>query len=187
MLLNIYLISHPIIKILSNSITYLNNNQTINEYNYKYLGLFLIYEIMRKHISLKSIYINKISYIKEISILDSNIEYYIITNLLNTHYIIGDIKILIPNINIINITNNIESMNDQIKEQINYLNKNKKIIILDNILDQSWTMILISNLINELNINTNSINIACLACYNQILDNIGQKYPQLNIYTTKII
>ena len=105
MLLNIYILSHPIIKLLSPSITKLNNNEEINHENIKYIGLFLIYEITRKYIILESIYIKKIFYIQEIHLPKKNEEYYIITDLVKTYKIVGEVQNLIPNLKIVHINN----------------------------------------------------------------------------------
>nr|YP_009295228.1 uracil phosphoribosyltransferase [Dasya binghamiae]AOH77240.1 uracil phosphoribosyltransferase [Dasya binghamiae] len=187
MLLNIYLISHPIIKLLSRSIITSQINQEKYDYNSKYIGLFLMYEIMRKYIKIKPIYIKQISYTKEIYMLNKNQEYYVITNLLNTYQTIGELQILIPNIKILHIDNNKQLFDINIIKKINTLNKNIHIIIFDNILQKSWIIELIEQLTNENNIYITDIHIACIACYNQLLEKLGQKYPSLNLYTTKII
>lgn len=190
MLLNIYLISHPIIKLLSNSLISSNINQENNyyvDYHNKYIGLFLIYETMRKYIDIKSIYVKKIFYFKEIHLLNNKKEYYIITNLLNTSHIIGELKILIPNIKIINIDYSKNKLNINIIKQINPSNKNQDIIIFTNILSENWINELINDLTISSNISTKNMHIACIACYHQILEKLGKQYPHLNVYTTKII
>nr|QCI05939.1 hypothetical protein [Dasysiphonia japonica] len=187
MLLNIYILSHPIIKLLSPSITQLNTNEEINHDNIKYIGIFLIYEITRKYISLESIYIKKIFYIQEIHLPNKNEEYYIITDLVKTYKIIGEIQNLIPNIKILHINNQRSLSEINIKEENNCLNQNKHIIIFENIITTNLIINLIEQLNNKNNIKIKNIHITCIACYNQVLDELGQRYPQLNLYTTKII
>nr|YP_009332614.1 hypothetical protein [Membranoptera weeksiae]AHZ94628.1 hypothetical protein [Membranoptera weeksiae] len=187
MLLNIYLISHPIIKLLSESFIYKGINEAQNNYKYKYISLFLFYEMMRKHLQIKIIYIKRISYVQIFYMLESNKEYYIITNLLNTYNVIGEIKILMPNIKILHINNQTQSLSQELNDIKYSINKMKKIIILENILYQSSIIELITFLIKEHKIYIENIHIVCIACYNQILDQLGKKYPQLNIYTTQII
>nr|YP_010155939.1 uracil phosphoribosyltransferase [Cumathamnion serrulatum]QQY85326.1 uracil phosphoribosyltransferase [Cumathamnion serrulatum] len=187
MLLNIYLISHPIIKLLSKSFISTQINETQNNYKYKYISLFLFYEMMRKYLQIKIIYVKKVSYIETFYLLESNKEYYIITNLLNTYNAIGEIKILMPNITILNINSQAQLLYRDIKGINKSTNKMKRIIILENILDQQSIIELITILIKENNIYIENIHIICITCYNQILDKLGKKYPKLNIYTTQII
>nr|YP_009391338.1 uracil phosphoribosyltransferase [Dipterocladia arabiensis]ARW59482.1 uracil phosphoribosyltransferase [Dipterocladia arabiensis] len=190
MLLNIYLVSHPIIKLLSNSIITPKINQKHTyylDYNHKYIGLFLIYETMRKYIDIQSMYVKKISYLQEINLLNNKKEYYIITNLVNTYHAIGDLQILIPNIKIINIDYNKQILKNKIEQEINPINKNQNIIIFTNILDENWTIELINYLITIKNITPKDIHLTCITCYNRILEILGKKHPNLNVYTTKII
>nr|YP_009391544.1 uracil phosphoribosyltransferase [Platysiphonia delicata]ARW59688.1 uracil phosphoribosyltransferase [Platysiphonia delicata] len=177
MLLNIYLISHPLIKTLSNSITDFNENKNYNHNKYKYLGLFLFYEMFRKHINIYKIYIKAISNIKQVNLLSSKKDYYIITDLLNTYNVIGEIKSLVPEIQVLNY-----------KQEIKF-NKNelsKQIILLEILLDNKKIIDLISLLIEEYNINENDILVACIASKNEVLKKMGEMFPNLKIYTTKI-
>lgn len=188
MQLNIYLISHPIIKILSNSI--IQNNVNIHNKNeQRYLGLFLIYEIMRRYIDVKNIYIKQIFHSKIVYRLNSNKKHYIITNLSNTYSIIGKITFVIPNFHIIDI--DYFNWNNHVLNKLNVIlndkKRQKRFIIFENILVQNNIIQLIENLNNKIKVNIKEINIACLACNQQILNKISQKYPKLNIYTTKII
>ena len=177
MLLNIYLISHPLIKTLSNSITNYSQSKNYNEYQYKYLGLFLLYEMLTEHIKVYKIYIKKISSVKQINVLNSNKEYYIITDLLDTYTIIGEIKSLVPEIQILSL-----------KQEINLSQNNlsKQIILLEILLDNTKIINLINLLIKEHNINDTNILVACIASKNEVLKKIGKIFPNLKIYTTKI-
>nr|QCI08078.1 hypothetical protein [Plumaria plumosa] len=186
MQLNIYLISHPIIKFLSDSIIYSQDNSiTKNKYSH-HIGLLLIYEIMRKWTRIRNIYIKKLSYIQELSLLNSNQRYYIFTNLSQTYQIVTEIESLLPNIQIIHAEYNKHISYPSNMIFSDFQKKNIKIIILERILYQDY----IVKLIQELNINKkiplDQINIACISCYKPILDIIGKAYPELNIYTTKI-
>ena len=189
MRLNIYIISHPIIKLLSNSIIYTKNDYSYL-YHYKYIGLLLIYEIMRKYLIIQSVYIKKVYYIRQIYQIGLKERYYIITDIVKTYNIITDIKLLMPDIEIININNNNTSQHfldlENIKE-LSLINYNKNVIILDSVLYESTFIDLITYIIKNTTISINNIQIACLACYNELLDKLGYEYPNLNVYTTKII
>lgn len=188
MQLNIYILSHPIIKLLSNSIHININQQQKNNYLYRYLGTFLIYEIIRGYLHTKPIYIKQILHTKQMNILDQNTNYYIITDLTHTFNLIGDIKIILPSIKILNINNTKqENFQDTLKELDNHPHINKHIIILEILLSEIWIIRLIQSLRDDYKIPIKDIHITSLACYNQILEQLGKKYPKVNIYTTKII
>lgn len=182
MALNIYIISHPILKLFTNTIIY--NQINTNTSQEKYIGLILIYEMIRKYIKVKQIYIKYINYIREINIIQPDQTYYIFTNLINTYNMIADIKILLPNIKIINFEENI---NKSFKNKTKDINKKANIIILDIILNKSSCIDLIKYLQIEINIPLHNINICCIKCYNDILEKLGTQYPKLNIYTAQII
>nr|YP_009391954.1 uracil phosphoribosyltransferase [Acrosorium ciliolatum]ARW60098.1 uracil phosphoribosyltransferase [Acrosorium ciliolatum] len=179
--LNIYIISHPIIKLLTNSFI---NNTIQYEYTYKYIGFILIYEILRKYIKIKQIHIKCIYYTQIINILDKSETYYIFTDLVNTYHMITDIKILLPNIKIINFE---EKINLSLKEKIKNINRNNNILILEMNLNKYSTIELITQLQKEADISLNKITIGCIKCNNDILEKLGIQYPKLNIYTTQII
>nr|QCI04796.1 hypothetical protein [Bornetia secundiflora] len=191
MQLNIYLISHPIIKLLSSSIVSSNTEKLIAINQYKNLGLLLIYEITRKYIQIQTIYIKNINTYKEISLLKPYQHYYIFTNLQDTYKMLSEIELIVPNIQIFDIEyKNISAIqNDQnlINNFIHYEQTNTQIIILDNVLKESHIIQLIKYLNLYKAIPISRIHIACIACYNHILNIIGMQYPELKIYTTKII
>jgi len=182
MQLNVYLISHPIFKILS------GNEEQKNNYQKKYIGLFLIYEILRKEINILTIYIRKINKYNNFYKISKSQEYYIITNLNNTASIIGEIELCIPQVNIIHINNvNKNTLTDMLKITPHNLNKNRKFIIFDTTLNLNYITKITQFLVNEVHININNIVIGTFFCNNSILNHIGQEYPQLSVYTTKII
>nr|YP_009392994.1 uracil phosphoribosyltransferase [Caloglossa intermedia]ARW61556.1 uracil phosphoribosyltransferase [Caloglossa intermedia] len=191
MRLNIYLISHPIIKILSNSSKYQTTDTSSNEQiRQKYLGFLLFYEIMRKNFYTRTVYIKQISDSKTVFMPDPQKQNYIITNLLDTYSIVSKITEIIPNLNIINISQPdiSQETTGKIQEILKYNRKfEKKIVIFETTLIQNYTTHLIEFLINKLKISIKEIDIACLICSHQVLNKISQKYPQLNIYTTRIM
>lgn len=188
MKLNIYLISHPIIKILSNPYTINNNDIYTNQK--KHLTLLLFYEIMRKNLNFKTIHIRQILSLKTIHLPDFHQRNCIITNLSDTYFLISEIQEIIPNLHIINIDTLSASYdaNNRIKEilRCNQMTKNK-VTIFETILIQNNILQLIEFLTSKLQISIKEVNIACLTCSNQVLKKISEKYPQLNIYTTNIM
>nr|QCI08536.1 hypothetical protein [Spermothamnion repens] len=187
MQLNIYLISHPIIKLLSQTIINNQANEAIMTNSYKQIGLFLTYETTRKWIKIHNIYLKKFNKIQQMTLLDPNRKYYIFTKLSNTYKMLVDIQLFLPNMTIIDTVyeNNIVLKNKKINHLFDKTSKEIKIIIFDNILQESYAIQLIKYL-NQY-INTKDIYITCISCYEKTLHIIGQSYPELQIYTTKII
>nr|ARW69426.1 uracil phosphoribosyltransferase [Polysiphonia sp.] len=182
MKLNIYKISHPIIKTMLSKI-----DQTNQQYYYKYIGLLFIYEILRKHIDVKRIYIKQINETKYLDIINKNNKHFILTDLSCTYDMISDIRTMLPSINIVNI--NYQNI-DHTKESINDLNVNlsqDKIIILEKVTRNDKIINLINYLNNKKNIDTANINVSSIISCEKILNKIGSQYPKLKVYTTKIL
>lgn len=185
MTLNIYTISHPIIQLLANSIINKTQSYHVYENNYKYLGFLFIYEILRKHIITTSLYIPNIYATKHFYLVNPKTKLYILTDLSTNYKMITDIKIIIPNIEIIHIeyTNN-ETMNNVEKIITDYLKI--KIFILDEDIKNEKIIKLIEKLkFNKIPLQ--NVCITCITCYERILHKLNNIYPKLKIYTTKII
>nr|WCH55428.1 hypothetical protein [Hypnea brasiliensis] len=191
MTLNIYIISHPIISTLSSQIIYsIQENHKINESIYNEMNFLLIYELLRKWIKVKNIYIKNIYYIREISIFHPQESYTLFVNLEKCYNIINNLKILIPKLSIVHTyTYKDENDNTKIYYNSNQEKKltNSKIIIVETILNNSSIINFVNKLINQYKINITSIKIICIACNNKVLELINKKYSNLEIYTTKII
>nr|YP_010619760.1 hypothetical protein orf186 [Tayloriella tenebrosa]WAX03773.1 hypothetical protein orf186 [Tayloriella tenebrosa] len=182
MKLNIYEISHPIIKTLLDN---LNINK--KEQNYRYIGFLFIYEIFRKYIDINKIYIKQVKNIKLIHAINNNKKYLILTNILNTYDMINDIKIVVPEVNIINV--NYES-NDKIEESLKNLTIDlqiSKILIIEKIINDDKIIKLIKYLKKQKNLHSKDINIGCIISKEKTLNQMGNHYPELKVYTTKII
>nr|QVY57956.1 uracil phosphoribosyltransferase or UMP pyrophosphorylase [Betaphycus gelatinus] len=190
MQLNIYLISHPIIHKLSTQLIYsIKNKNNINIYNYAELNLFLIYEVLRRLIQTKTIYINNIDYIEEICIFNPQDSYLFLTNIEDCGDITSYLKTIMPRLSLVHI-----NLNKKHYINKNYLNENiinlsnkQKIIVMEKFLNSYSIIQLIDYLIYNVKIKSNKIKLICITCTNNILDIINNKYPSLEIYTTKII
>nr|YP_009295580.1 uracil phosphoribosyltransferase or UMP pyrophosphorylase [Mastocarpus papillatus]AOL58064.1 uracil phosphoribosyltransferase or UMP pyrophosphorylase [Mastocarpus papillatus] len=185
--LNVYLVSHPIIKKLSNHIIYTKfTGEQIYKYNTKLLGILLIYEIIRKWIKIHNIYIKNIDLTKEISIFDSKESYLVIANLMECHEFISDINIIAPKVFLQHINFNIEIRNCYIDNDIINTIKEQKIIIIERFLNNDSIIKLLDYLLLEKNVNINQIKIMCITCTNNICEHLGNRYKSLKIYTTRI-
>nr|YP_010902577.1 hypothetical protein REP52_pgp005 [Hypnea nidifica]WCH54432.1 hypothetical protein [Hypnea nidifica] len=187
--LNIYIISHPIISTLSSQIIYQKNDKTHRSI-YNEMNFLLIYELLRKWITVKKIYIKNVDYIKEISIFNPKESYTLFANLEKCCNIIDHLKTLIPKLSIVHTD---IYQDENYNTRIYYNSKkekkltNSRIIIIEKILNNNSIINFINELINKYNIKITSIKIICIACNNKVLELINKKYSNLEIYTTKII
>nr|YP_009398353.1 uracil phosphoribosyltransferase [Thaumatella adunca]ARW67539.1 uracil phosphoribosyltransferase [Thaumatella adunca] len=188
MSLNIYHISHPIIQILSTYISNQRNNDKFSyEYYYRYTGFLLIYETLRKYIKLEAIYIKQLYSVKNLNVLNPKNKYLICTNISQTYHIITDIKSIVPNIKILNINykdnKNIKNSIDEMKISL----KDTKIFIVEKKTNDENILNLIQYLKDEKHISLSNINLTSIFINHQTLNKLGSKYPELKVYTTKII
>nr|QVY58362.1 uracil phosphoribosyltransferase or UMP pyrophosphorylase [Kappaphycus striatus] len=190
MQLNVYLISHPIINKLSTQIMYSTKSKNyVNTYIYSQLNLFLIYEVLRKLVQTKKIYIKNIDYIEEIYIFNPKESYILLTNLENCGDIILYLKTIVPQLSLIHINLNKKQyinknyLNDNIKN----LEEKQKIVVIEQFLDNHSIIPLIDYLIYNIRIKSKTIKLICITCTNNILSIMNNRYPSLEIYTTKII
>nr|YP_009244361.1 uracil phosphoribosyltransferase or UMP pyrophosphorylase [Gelidium vagum]AMK96603.1 uracil phosphoribosyltransferase or UMP pyrophosphorylase [Gelidium vagum] len=178
MQLNIYLLNHPFIQVLSNYITEKEkHNNFIYYLKSQQLGSFLIYEVLRKCMHLKDVYIKKINYIQEIKVNYPLQSYSIISDLTTSHHIITNAAKLLP-------YTTFECINN-INDKVSYKN-NEKIIFFEKFLCNYKAIKSIDYLVKNKKININQMKVACIICNNKVLSQIGEKYPRLEIYTTKI-
>nr|YP_009396907.1 uracil phosphoribosyltransferase [Ophidocladus simpliciusculus]ARW66093.1 uracil phosphoribosyltransferase [Ophidocladus simpliciusculus] len=183
MQLNIYTISHPILKVLSNSIINENKNEYMYINHYRYIGFLLLYEILRKYINLQTVYIKSLYLTKTFDILQQNNNYTILTNTSKTYPMITDIQSIMPKINIIHINYDTE---ENIKISIDKIS-NQHIFILEPILKDTTIIKLIRHLDKIQHVSLKRLHILCIASYNTALKSLGETYPKLKIYTTKIV
>nr|YP_009546623.1 uracil phosphoribosyltransferase or UMP pyrophosphorylase [Gelidium kathyanniae]AYO27971.1 uracil phosphoribosyltransferase or UMP pyrophosphorylase [Gelidium kathyanniae] len=178
MQLNIYLLTHPFIQALSN---YIVEQEEQNNFIYylksQQLGSFLIYEVIRKWLNLQNVYIKKINYIQQLKVNYPLESYSIISDLTTSHHIITNAAKLLPYTTFKEIKH--------IDKQVNY-RKDEKIIFFEKSLCNYNTIKSIDYLIEHKHISINQMKVACIICNNKVLDQIGKKYPRLEIYTTKI-
>lgn len=186
MQLNIYNISHPIIKILSSLTRQEKENIILSSYYHKQIGLLLIYEVLRKHITIHEIYIKSLYSTKLFNVISKEKKYIIFTNLRDNYNMVSEIQMLISNIKIIDISYNNRTGKD--KDIYKIINSAKYLEIF--ILMRELRTIKIIDIIQEIklqnNISTDNIQIISIIAYQDILTRLSYHYPQLKIYTTKI-
>lgn len=185
MKLNIYVISHPIIQIFKQNIDKNNKKQSIEDNNESKIILFLIYEILRKLIKITNIYVHKLNYIKQISIMDYQQKNYIITNIVDNFNLLAIIYNTFPQINITHC--NINKNEKWYKKNKHNLNQKTNIIIIEKFLVEDNIINIIQDATNDIKITERQITIACITCTNQILEKISKYYNNITLYTTGII
>nr|YP_009510947.1 hypothetical protein [Gracilaria gracilis]AXI96620.1 hypothetical protein [Gracilaria gracilis] len=181
--LNIHTLIHPTIQQLAYEIIYQKSHHKLeHRNNEKTLGMLIFYETLRKWLKIDNIYIKKVDMLQESYLSNQFDKYLIITNIIECYNILADIERILPESNLQHI-----DLNDI--NRINYHKKLKeyKIIIFEKFL-KNYAIIEIINYLQRNNkINLNDVKIICLTCSNNILKYLAKKYPQLNIYTIKII
>ena len=189
MKLNIYKISHPIIQLLSNASSIDNKNNILSKYYCKNLGLFFMYEILRKHIKINTIYIKSLYSTRQLKLINYNEKYLIATDLSNTYEIVSDIKTLLPNIDIMNINYNNLLSNSEVSKSLKEQEqrKNTKIFIVEKELSSINIMNTIKHLILKKEVDIENINIACITSEHSELKQLGNRYPNVKVYTTEIV
>lgn len=185
--LNIYTFSHPIIQLLTNSIINKEPNKSLYQFNYQYIGLLLMYEILRNHIETKILYVKYLNFTQDYHLIDSKKKLYILTDLSKTYQMTTKINILLPQIKIEHIDyQNLDMLNKTINK-FNLNNNNNMFFILEKTLKSEKIMIIIKYLIKHTPLSLKNISICCTICSHEILNKLGKLYPSLQIYTTKII
>nr|YP_010199086.1 hypothetical protein LK147_pgp005 [Hydropuntia urvillei]UAD88535.1 hypothetical protein [Hydropuntia urvillei] len=184
MRLNIHIIIHPIIQKLTYKIIYQKSSKNPeNIDNEKILGMLILYEILRKWLKINNIYIKKFNVLQEKYFTNHLNKYLIISNIIENYNILSYIDKILPKNNLTHV---------DYDKKINLYNCKKelqehKIIIFEKYI-KNYKMIKMIKYLNENNkIKLANIIIVCLTCSNKVLNYIAQKYPKLNIYTTKII
>lgn len=193
MQLNIYLISHPIIQKLASDVVYANQLGRTNTYNNKYkkLGLLMIYEVLRKVIQTNHIYIKKINHIKEVCVFNRKESYIIMTDIADSYNMITDAINLFPQVYIQNLSldkdHNIHNNKEIYNTIQSQYNNNTKIFLIQSNLESYSSIKILDFLILNIKIEIEAITLICITCHNRIIEKIGKRYPNLNIYTSKIM
>lgn len=190
MKLNIYTISHPITQLLYSNIQNRNFQSHTQNYTWKQLGLFLIYETTRNWIKIYKLKIKQINTIKEFKILDPKESYLIIANVTIDLGVVQEARDILPKCTISLIDFNKNNSSFLIDSNFSYIPEkidlSTKIIIIKKYIDIEYFFKLMDYLTNVKKINISQIRLICIICEDSKLINISQKYPQLTIFTIQI-
>nr|YP_009395483.1 uracil phosphoribosyltransferase [Polysiphonia infestans]ARW64463.1 uracil phosphoribosyltransferase [Polysiphonia infestans] len=186
MQLRIYKISHPLIKLMLGRINTECISNIDREYCERYMGFLIIYEILRKSIILKRIYIGLLGGTKEIEITDNKTKNIILTNTSETYSMITEIKCIISNLEVIHLEYDNEIRIENYIKNNSTMNKSSCILILEKITKDYQIMNLLDYLISTENITQNQISIGNIFSKSEVLKKISKRYPELKIYTTQV-
>nr|YP_007947884.1 hypothetical protein 198 [Neoporphyra haitanensis]AGG37133.1 hypothetical protein 198 [Neoporphyra haitanensis] len=177
MQLKINIASHPLIQhwagILENS----NNPGTILRTACSELGKWITYEIMREWLVTETI---ELKTNINVNLINSHYKYIIVIIMPYGFILAEGARALLPTANIAlvnsnNIVNNVPAQ----------LNSFTKILILDLFLDEAIITPVLKDLEKKGAI-LNNIKIACLECRTSQLNQLGNNWSKLEIYTTKV-
>nr|UAD85696.1 hypothetical protein [Gracilaria edulis] len=184
MKLNIHVIIHPIIQQLAYKLIYTKSQKNSQNYDdEKTLGMLIMYEIFRKWLTTNNIYIKKVDILQEKLLSNELNRYLIISNIIENHNILSNIKKILPQTDFKHISlekkNKLYNWNPKISM--------KKIIIFEKFLQDYKIMTTIKNLEEKNKINLTNVKVVCITCNSKILYYIARRYPKINVYTTKIV
>nr|YP_009313400.1 Uracil phosphoribosyltransferase [Dichotomaria marginata]SCW21654.1 Uracil phosphoribosyltransferase [Dichotomaria marginata] len=190
MAFNIYTVKHPLVLNWTSTLNNLDiESQSIkNEIRHK-IGISLVYEAMRKAIKIQNLYIKNLDYIHDIHFV-CNSPINIICPDFNLYQLFKHhLEYFIPNVLIYPIIlcsdqQIIDMTSPHIKK--NYENINKNLLILEEYLEaKKITTIL--NYISKKHKDTKNIQICATITSAKEIQKLSKIYPQLHIYTTKLI
>ena len=187
--LNIYTINHPTISSLTSYTcnTKINIIEKRNILNQIYFAL--LYEATRKSIKLLNLYINKLNFISEIALLPKEISYIILSEIYISYILSKNIYDIIPKAIILpfdlDLVKNNQDPKIVIPNKLNLFKSNSQVFIIQQDLNADIIFkILNSSILSKVPIK--QVQIICIFCSIDTLQQISQKYINLNIYTTKI-
>ena len=133
MQLQIYQISHPLIKLISERINSKYISHTDKKQCEKYAGFLIIYEIFRKYIYIGNIYVKLTEGTKIVKTIDNNKKCILLTNISSTYNMLTDITSITSNLELRHVDYENKSNIRNYIEDINSDNENTNIFIIEKI------------------------------------------------------
>lgn len=189
MKLHVHHLSHPLIQNLYNITSELITPNNIIVQANKHLGLFMIYETVRKLVKVYHLSIKQIKSSKEIVLIDPKDSYTIVFNDLKCLSMFQEMQLLLPKINLELIQNHdIESI-VRIDSILDGLSPHSKIIIVNYNINIQYIESIINLFTKKNTVKTHKISIICIKCTTAQLLQLSENklYKDLTIYTAKII
>jgi uracil phosphoribosyltransferase len=188
MSLNIYTIKHPLVLnwtscLLNTPVKEFEKFELIHK-----IGLALIYESTRRSINTVNLYVKKLDYLQDIHLRSSKFLYTVIIEIYLSQVLSKDILSLIPNTRLCSISisspNYLQEVYTDLQSASEH--RDKSIVVIVESLNQHQ-IIPIIEMVKKVQGSLDNLQICCLTCSSEALQDLGAKYTYLNIYTTKII
>lgn len=185
MSLSIYTIKHPLVISWANCLSQ-EEITTFEEFDLiQKIVLALVYEATRKFLHIHQLYLQKLTYLEKISILDNKFSYCIITDIYFSQITGKKILSLLPQSQIWHLPltdDNIKNLYNQYRE----IKSGIKIIIVQELLNIE-IIVETMELLLDWNISEQDLRICCMSCSSKTLTTISSKHPNLSIYTINIV
>nr|BED43141.1 hypothetical protein [Pyropia sp. Myanmar_A]BED43338.1 hypothetical protein [Pyropia sp. Myanmar_B]BED43535.1 hypothetical protein [Pyropia sp. Myanmar_C] len=177
MQLQINIASHPLIQHWAGILENNNNPGTVLRTACSELGKWITYEIMRDWLATETLKTKKDT---TVNIIDSHYKYIIVIVMPYGFILAEGARALLPTASI-----KLVNKNKIINDVPNQLNSFTKILVLDLFLDETIITPILKEYIQK-GANLGNIKIACLECGTSQLNQLGQNWSKLEVYTTKI-
>jgi uracil phosphoribosyltransferase len=190
--LNIYTINHPLVRVWTSY--FCNTNMHISaeeiiEIIHK-IGIVLIYESTRKSLNTNNFYIKKLESIIEVNLFSQQSFCSVISEMYLSQILSKDISYLVPNSKVYTIHPCLQNNKWVVSQDYNSVPQNlinhQNIVVIEQYLATGKILAIIDLLLHRHALIKN-IQICCILCHTEAFKAISKRYPNLNIYTTKII
>nr|YP_009314831.1 Uracil phosphoribosyltransferase [Neoizziella asiatica]SCW23286.1 Uracil phosphoribosyltransferase [Neoizziella asiatica] len=187
--INIYAVKHPLVLNWTNHLIHNNQSQYDQQELIHKISLSLIYEACRNTIHSQTLYLKYLNQMEKVWLIENQPIDLLCSDIQILQIISKDVKTLIPAVKIHPIL--AEKQKNQWQITSAYINrlalqKSKHIIIIEHELLADKIRTILSHIYDQNTINP-QITICCNKCNSIELDNLGQKYIDVNIYTSYLV
>nr|YP_009314626.1 Uracil phosphoribosyltransferase [Liagoropsis maxima]SCW22880.1 Uracil phosphoribosyltransferase [Liagoropsis maxima] len=189
MSINIYTLKHPLVLnwisyLINPSLDKINKAELLNK-----LAIALLYEVTRKSIDVRNLYIKYLDFINEIYLISGKKIHLFCSDLTISQIITKDVTNLIPNLTvypvILNWYNNLWDIIPNYQFFPETIQDNNIIIFEEELHAFKVSTIIKNILIRKGDIN--NIQICCITCTHHELEKLNNQYPNVHVYTATII
>nr|YP_009315037.1 Uracil phosphoribosyltransferase [Scinaia undulata]SCW23492.1 Uracil phosphoribosyltransferase [Scinaia undulata] len=188
MSLSIYTVKHPLALNWSSHIRNREVEQNQRIELIQKLSISLIYEALRNLVQVDHLYLKSLNHIHELHILANNPICIISSNSSLLNMLFRDLTFFIPNLTLSNkfADNNPEIQNTTKEYSLTNNTSSKNIIILEENLDCKKMLTTINQLSGKER-GVQKLTVCCIDCHTTQLQELGETYNKLDIYTVNII
>lgn len=188
MQLKIYVPKHPLIEHLTNVIQSVDMPPVLVRNSAIELAYWLCYEAVRSWISLTNVKSNTLDGLSVTQLMNPD-EKVLAVSFVKSGLLMNDsIRRLLSNIQLFYVSFTSSELSCNVSEEDRRLFKQfvdySKFLILDSVILSSDKILAVLSMMVVEDINISSVRLVCLFCSSQVLQDIGQVYPNLTIYTS---